>query len=116
MVFQGVIEKIYRGILFRRYEEHDTTKYFSASDFKDISSDPYEFKNCNGETLRGAFYSSSNKIPGRIVIFEHGLGSGHRAYIREIVMLAEHGYTVFAYDRTGCVSSDGESIKGFAGS
>lgn len=116
MIFQGFIEKMYRGMMFRRCEEHDTARYFDAEDFEGIKKEPYEFKNQKGETLRGAFYSAEVKFYNRIVIFEHGMGSGHRAYMREIVTLARHGYLVYSYDRTGCVSSDGDGIRGFGGS
>ncbi len=116
MIFQGLIEKMYRKMLFRRCEEHDTTYYFSEEDFEGLKKEPYGFKNRRGERLQGYFYSADVKFDNRIVVFEHGLGSGHRAYMREIVTLASHGYLVFAYDRTGCVSSEGETIQGFGAS
>ena len=52
-------------------------------------------------------------MEGRLVLFEHGMGSGHRGYMREIEMLAKHGYLVFAYDHTGCMESGGETTGGF---
>jgi dipeptidyl aminopeptidase/acylaminoacyl peptidase len=41
------------------------------------------------------------------------MGCGHKAYMREIVTLAEHGYAVFTYDHTGTLASGGDSIGGF---
>ena len=36
------------------------------------------------------------------------------AYMREIDVITRHGYTVLAYDHTGCRHSEGESVRGFA--
>jgi pimeloyl-ACP methyl ester carboxylesterase len=42
------------------------------------------------------------------------MGNGHRAYLREIEMLAKAGFLVYSYDHTGCMTSGGESANGFA--
>ena len=42
------------------------------------------------------------------------MGGGHRSYMKEIELLARHGYTVLSYDHTGCMESEGENIGGFA--
>lgn len=47
-------------------------------------------------------------------MFDHGIGSGHLAYLHEIEFLAQNGYAVYSYDHTGCVSTGGSGILGFA--
>lgn len=114
MIFGKLIEKAYKKKLYVRYKQADTAFYFSPSDFEGLKAEPYAFMNKKGNRLQGYFYSYPDPIPGRLVIFEHGMGSGHRSYMREIVELARHGYLVFSYDRTGCVESEGEYAGGFA--
>lgn len=64
--------------------------------------------------LSGYFYESEG-VPRRrrTVIFDHGMGGGHRAYLREIAGLAGAGFRVFAYDHTGCWESEGDTTGGF---
>jgi alpha-beta hydrolase superfamily lysophospholipase len=48
------------------------------------------------------------------VVFDHGMGNGHRAYMREIETLCRMGFLVYSYDHTGCMASGGAHIGGFA--
>lgn len=110
------IEKVYKDTLFSRHDSDGTIFYFSSGDFPGLVREPYSFKTKRGDTLQGYFYKYDSSVEGRIVVLEHGMGTGHRAYMREIELLARHGYVVFAYDHTGCTESSGEGIRGFAGS
>ena len=114
MIFAQQIENAYRAKMFSRQEISKAVFYFSAKDFEGLHKDPYLFNAIAGHRLQGYFYYYDNPIKDRIVIFDHGMGAGHRAYLREIAMLARHGYLVFAYDHTGCVESEGLSTNGFA--
>lgn len=114
MILGKQIEKMYKKRLYVRYEQADTAFYFSPSDFQGLRAEPYSFLGKKGNRLQGYFYSYPDPIPGRVVVFEHGMGSGHRSYMREIEELARHGYLVFSYDRTGCVESEGDYAGGFA--
>ena len=67
-----------------------------------------------GHTLQGYLYSYENPIADRLIVFDHGFGGGHKAYMKEIEKLCAHGYRVFAYDHTGCMESGGESPNGLA--
>lgn len=116
MFLDKYIKNRYTSTLFRRYDDDGTIFYFSEKDFPGLRKNPYTVKNQNGERLQGYFYSYDGADENQFVIFDHGMGNGHRAYMREIEMLASHGYTVFAYDHTGCTESEGKSIMGFAGS
>lgn len=106
----------YKASLFLRYDDDGTTFYFSASDFPGLRTEDFSFINNHGERLHGYFYSYECPIENRLVIFEHGMGGGHRSYMREIELLARHGYLVFSYDRGGCMESEGISTHGFAAS
>ncbi len=111
-----LLENIYKDTLYVRYDADDSIFYFSASDFEGLNETPFDFKTERGHTLRGWFYCYDGADADRIVVFDAGLSVGHMSYMREIEMLARHGYLVYAFDHTGCTSSDGEHIYGFAGS
>lgn len=117
MSILGKITEMYSNTLFTRYDPDGTVFYFSSEDFPGLTKEPYEFKNQRGQILRGGFYCYPNSDPTRLIIFEHGMGAGgHRAYLREIEMIARRGVTVFSYDHTGCAASEGDTIYGFSGS
>lgn len=108
------IEKQYRSNLFIRNDNPNGIFYFTASDFPGLHAESYDFKSQAGFDLKGWFYYYDNPIPNRLVVFDHGMGNGHRAYLREIERLAKAGFLVYSYDHTGCMASGGESTNGFA--
>lgn len=110
----NLIEKTYRSNLFIRNDNPNGIFYFSAADFPGLQAQDYAFKSQMGHDLRGYFYYYANPIPGRLVVFDHGMGNGHRAYLREIERIAKAGYLVYSYDHTGCMRSGGENTNGFA--
>lgn len=114
MVFSKKIEQLYRSKLFTRTDDDGCVFYYSPSDFDGLRVVPYRFKGNRGQILQGYFYSYQDPIKQRLVVFDHGMGGGHRAYMKEIAALARHGYLVFAYDHTGCMESGGDGIGGFA--
>jgi len=115
MFFEKQILNTYRRILYNRCDDTGTAYYFSTEDFAGLSREPYCFDSSLGHTLQGYFYSYENKkYSDRLVVFDHGFGGGHSAYMREIEMLCRHGFTVFAYDHTGCMESGGTGTNGLA--
>ena len=112
-MLKNKIVETYKTNLFHRFDGDKYTFYFSEKDFKGLNAKPYEFK--KGDlTLRGKFYYYGENINNKhIVIFEHGMGAGHTSYLREIELLAKNNFLVYSYDRTGCMSSDGEFATGF---
>ncbi|MGM9625962.1 MAG: alpha/beta hydrolase family protein [Eubacteriales bacterium] len=109
-----LIRKKYRDTVYTRADDTGCVFYFSAADFPGLRAQPYTVPSSRGYNLQGYFYQYDNPIPGRIVVFEHGMGSGHRGYMKEIEMLCRRGYRVFAYDHSGCMESGGETTGGFA--
>ena len=114
MLFEKQIVNFYKGMMHARCDDNGTAFYFSAADFDGLIAEPMTFQATAGHTLKGYLYHYENVIPGRIIVFDHGFGSGHRAYMKEIEKLCKHGYLVFSYDHTGCMESGGENPNGMA--
>ena len=114
MIFEKQILGAYKSRMFKRCDDEGTAFYFSADDFEGLNKIPFSFKTKKGNKLQGYFYFYENPISDRLIIFDHGMGGGHRSYMREIELIASKGYLVFSYDHTGCMESEGDSTCGFA--
>ncbi len=114
MIFEKQVIKMYKGMMYTRYDDTGIAYYFSSDDFAGLKKEAYTFTASAGHTLKGYLYHYDNSAPGRIVVFDHGIGGGHRSYMKEIEMLCRNGYPVFAYDHTGCMESGGENTGGMA--
>ena len=111
-MLKGLISGIFRRRLLVRHDPDGSIFYFSPEDFA-LSYEPFDFRGHKGQRLSGFLYSKGEPKEDRLIVFDHGMGCGHKAYIREIATICERGYTVFAYDHTGTLNSEGESIGGF---
>lgn len=107
------INELYKSQVYSRADDNGCVFYFTADDFDSLKREEYSFPSCDGHTLKGAFYYYQGCDENRLVLFDHGMGSGHTGYMKEIEMLAKHGYKVFSYDHTGCMASGGETTGGF---
>lgn len=114
MIFEKQVVNGYKGMIHTRCDDTETVFYFSAKDFAGLQKESYAFKSSMGHTLQGYLYSYDNFIEDRLIVFDHGFGGGHEAYMKEIEKLCSHGYRVFAYDHTGCMKSGGENPNGLA--
>ena len=114
MIFEKQVVNMYKGMIHTRCDDTETVFYFSDEHFCGLKKESYPFKASAGHTLSGYIYQYENPVDNRLVVFDHGFGGGHRAYMKEIEMLCKHGYTVFAYDHTGCMESGGVSPNGLA--
>ncbi len=112
MIFGKQMKSYYEKTVCVRFDGEDGLFYFSAADFPGLQQIPHAFSGSAGQKLQGYFYSYGTPNPDRLVVFDHGLGAGHRAYMKEIELIARQGYLVFAYDHTGCVESGGETTNG----
>lgn len=113
MLLSGIIQKIFKKELLVRHDPDGTIFYFSPEELG-LSYTHFDFEGDRGQLLRGAFYQKNLTRPDTLIVFEHGMGCGHRAYMREIDLLCERGFLVFAYDHTGTLMSEGENIGGFS--
>ena len=114
MIFEKQMVNTYKGMMYTRCDDTETVFYFSAADFLGLQAEPYTFSASAGHTLQGYLYCYDAPKEGRLIVFDHGFGGGHRAYMKEIEQLCRHGYRVFAYDHTGCMESGGASPNGLA--
>ena len=114
MIFEKQLLNTYKSMMHTRCDDTETVFYFSVKDFPALQQEPFAFTASAGHRLQGYFYHYADPIKGRLVVFDHGFGGGHRAYMVEIEKLCRHGFTVFAYDHTGCMESGGESTNGLA--
>ena len=114
MIFEKKILNMYKRIMLVRHDSDGSIFFFSREDFPGLLAEDFSFLGNNKQKLNGHFYYRGQKRTDRLVFFEHGMGNGHVAYMNEINLLTEHGYTVFTYDHTGTRSSEGEHIGGFS--
>lgn len=110
------IVKFYKSTAFKRRDDEGNLFYYKPSDFDGLISEKFCFKTSKGHNLIGYFYYYDVNKSDRLIVFEHGMGVGHRAYYREIERLAREGYLVYSYDHTGCTESEGETTMGLSGS
>lgn len=108
-----IIYGFYRRMLYTRADFKGDVFYFSSDDFEGLNKSAHTVPSSDRHTLQGYFYYYDNPLKNRLVVFEHGMGSGHRGYMKEIELLCRHGYLVFSYDHTGCMESGGETTGGF---
>ena len=113
MLFSKIIKKKFDAVL-GRYDGDPAQYYFSPKDFPALKTEAFDIKGDNNVNLKGFYYYYESINPDKFIVFDHGIGAGHMAYLNEINYLAKSGYTVYSYDHTGCVESEGTGILGFA--
>ena len=95
----------------KRCDKNPLLKYFTAEDFS-LASENIELKS-GKNMLRGCIYRNERvSEKNGTVVFCHGMGPGHVAYINEIAYFCNSGYKVVAVDSKGCNLSDGKNIGG----
>ena len=114
MIFEKQVVDLFKKKMYARCDDVGKAFYFSHEDFEGLQREPYPFPATAGHTLQGYLYYYEEPVQGRLVIFDHGFGGGHRSYMREIELLCRHGFLVLAYDHTGCMESGGENPNGLA--
>lgn len=114
MIFEKQILKQYKMMIHTCCDDTGRAFYFSAEDFPGLQKEDYRFTASAGHEMKGYLYHYDQPVTGRLIIFDHGLGGGHRSYMKEIEMLCRKGYLVLAYDHTGCMESGGETSNGLA--
>lgn len=104
---------IYKKIFDQRFIKEKYLKYYTAEELG-LEKKSFTYKSNNGQKIQAYLYHKNNTNPLGIIIFSHGLGGGHLAYIKEINYLVELNYYVIAYDATGCGESEGDKLNGFS--
>ena len=93
-------------------ERKRSTKYWYDPDY--ITKHPrlnVEFESC-GNTLQGYIYGLEIEKPKALLVFAHGITTGHEMYINSLMWFVDQGYLVFSYDATGSCTSDGSGTVG----
>lgn len=98
----------------KRYDDDHIIHYFSYKDFPGMQARPVQFSTPQNLNIRGMLYSYPGARTDDLVVFCHGMGGGHRSYMREIDVICKKGYEVLAYDNIGCFESEGEDIRGLS--
>lgn len=114
MIFEKQVINMYKGMMYSRCDDIETAYYFGPENYPSLKVEEKRFQASAGHTLCGWFYEYEKAVPGKLIVFDHGFGGGHLAYMKEIEKLCKHGYKVFAYDHTGCMNSGGKSPNGLA--
>lgn len=114
MIFEKQVVNMFKRMMYTRCDDTEMVFYFSANDFRGLKATSYPFASSEGHTLQGYIYQYENPISDRLIVFDHGFGGGHKAYMKEIEMLCKHGFVVFAYDHTGCMESGGATPGGLS--
>lgn len=115
-MLKKIITDKYKKAILQRCDYNPCFYYFSPADYPDMQAKEEDFKTKGDFLLYGNFYCYRDYNPDKIIVFVHGLGSGHLAYFREIELICKKGYLVYAYDQLGCGMSPGAEIAGLAGS
>ena len=116
MIFDKLLLNIYKKMLVKRLDDNGDIFYFDYTDFDGLKKDHHTFISKTGAKLDGGFYYYDNPNPDKLIVFDHGMGVGHRPYMREIETLCKAGYLVYSYDHEGTRNSEGETIRGLSGS
>lgn len=114
MIFEKQIVNMYKGMMHTRCDDTETVFYFSEKGFPGLKKEAISFTASAGHTLKGYLYQYDGAKEDKLIVFDHGFGGGHRAYMKEIVKLCLGGYKVFSYDHTGCMESGGVTPNGLA--
>ena len=91
------------------YPDHAIPEMLYA-DYKDRCSRTSVSFLSGKNRLQGYIYPA--KEPKGLILFAHGIGVGHEYYLRDILWMVEHGWTVLAYDATGSCESEGDGTRG----
>lgn|SRR5574344_895566 len=109
----AVLSLVFKRPFHRRYDGLPTLDYYHEDTYPDLSAKPFSFYSGKW-LLRGFKYQIKGMKPQGIIVFFHGIGTGHFAYIVEIRTLAKMGYLVYAYDNTACGISEGPYLDSFS--
>lgn len=88
--------------------------YFFDPDYSDTHTRENVQFTSGKNTLQGYIYGLENleAEPKGLLVFAHGIGSGHESYINFLMWFADRGWVVFAYDATGSCTSEGDGTVG----
>ena len=106
----GIVVHVFKKRMLHRYDKDGYTPYLSSEDFPGLNKEKFTFTNSLNNEISYFYYSYENYRKDLTILFLHGLGPGHTAYMREIETLCKLGYRVLTLDYMGCDSSKGDKL------
>ena len=106
----SLITSFYKKKLVCRYDKQIGIPYYSASNFPGLRYEEFSYISSKGIDIHYFYYYYPNYQKDKIILFCHGIGPGHDAYLKEIEWLAMAGYKVLTFDYGGCGKSGGKSL------
>lgn len=97
---------------------HDGSPFLrcrSIEEFPGLKSTPFSFYSKKLKINGFRYFYDFPSFKG-VIVFFHGAGNGHLAYITEINAFAKEGYLVYAYDNSYCGASEGDRFWNFSSS
>lgn len=91
------------------YPEESSVEYLYSHYESEYPRENVTFTSC-GNTLQAYIYGSDNDKG--LLVFAHGISSGHERYLNTLMWFVDNGWRVFTYDATGSGYSGGEGTKG----
>lgn len=88
-----------------------TTEYYYEHYKADYPREEVEFQS-GKNTLKGFIYGAENDKG--LLVFAHGIGSGHEHYMKNLMWFVDNGWRVFSYDATGSGYSEGDGTRGLS--
>lgn len=104
----------YEFVFGRRFTTNDDLGLMEYSDFDGLLMVEDSFTSNKGQTLRGGFfYTNETPTFKGLVVLSHGFGGGgYIWYLPQVAYLAQNGYLVYTFDKTGTDLSDGKDVRG----
>lgn len=107
----GLLLKLYLSNIVKRFDKDGIIPYLSNEDFEGLQKEDNNFINSDNNKIAYFYYFYEGYKKDKLVLFLHGIGPGHTAYISEIETLCKRGYRVLTLDYTGCDASEGDSLN-----
>ncbi len=116
VIIQAVTIVLYNKTFHQRFSSNNNKGILSFEDFPQLTREKGTFASNKEQKIVGYFYSAKGDTDYKaVVILNHGFGGGgHKYYIPQINYLAQNGYLVYAFDKTGNDESEGKYVKGLA--
>ncbi|MGN0771751.1 MAG: alpha/beta hydrolase [Christensenellales bacterium] len=89
-----------------------TRKILTDDDFPDMQRKEVRIPSGKNMLNGGIFVSKSKQCDKALIVLGHGIGCSMGNYLNRVNYFVGKGYTVLAYDITGCGDSEGANIKG----
>ena len=106
----GIIVNLYKKNFLQRYDKDGAIPFYSTADFPGLVCEEGSFRNSADTEIRYFIYYYEGYRTDKLILFCHGLGPGHTAYLSEIETLCKAGYRILTLDYTGCDASGGERL------